>query len=136
MNKKKNDNLSVRYYLGIDWGAKKTGLAIADNETKIATGFVEVESEKLLRRIKRLNEEYNFSQVIIGRASHQAFREEKNIEVLARDLVKLGFTVELEEEFFSTKLAQQNLAQTQKKGISKIDNIEAARIILQSWMDK
>lgn len=129
-------NEAIKYFLGIDWGAKRTGLAIADNETKIATGLTEIKSEKLLQKIKQLNEQYNFSQVIVGRASHPAFKGKKDIDILAKDLARLGLAVELEEEFFSTKLAQQNLVQAQKKGISKMDNVEAARIILQSWMDK
>ncbi len=131
-----NKNSEIEYFLGVDWGAKKTGLALVESETKIATGLKEVKSEKLLQMIEELNDRYFFSGVVVGKASHKAFEDNRNIDIFIKDLAKLDLNVELEEEFFSTKLAQQNLIQAQKKKISQNDNVEAARIILQDWMDK
>ena len=123
-------------FLCVDWGASRCGLAVADSETRIATGVEEVEKENLIERIEQLNEERIFSKVIIGEASHEGFKKGQKTKYLEEDLKKLGLEVEFEEEFFSTKQAQQNLAQIGKKRISKNDNIESARIILQSWLDR
>jgi RNase H-fold protein (predicted Holliday junction resolvase) len=37
---------------------------------------------------------------------------------------------------FTTKMAQENIKKRGEKNISKMDDQEAARIILQSWLDK
>jgi len=123
-------------FLCVDWGASRCGLAVADSETRIATGVEEVETNKLIERIKQLNEERIFSKVIVGKASHGGFGDEEKTRSLEEALEKLDLQVEFEEEFFSTKQAQQNLAETGKRGISKNDNVESARIILQSWLDR
>lgn len=123
------------YFLCIDWGASRCGLAVADTETRIATGVEEVETGDLIEKIRQLNKERIFSKVIIGKASHDGFKTGGKTNSLEEGLKKLGLQVEFEEEFFSTKQAQQNLVATGKKGISKKDNVESARIILQSWLD-
>ncbi|MDP2736456.1 MAG: RuvX/YqgF family protein, partial [bacterium] len=37
-------NESTKIYLGVDWGEKRIGLALADGETKMATPFKTVEN--------------------------------------------------------------------------------------------
>ncbi len=126
----------TKYYLGIDWGEKKSGLAIADNEVRIASPLEEVETRDLVKTIEGLNEGYSFSKVILGSISQGKINSNKNkTKSLKEALEKKGFDVASEEESFSTRLAQQNLSETQEKGISKKDNAESARIILQSWID-
>jgi RNase H-fold protein (predicted Holliday junction resolvase) len=44
--------------------------------------------------------------------------------------------IEYQEEMFTTKQAQRNLIEKGVKGIKKFDDQEAARIILQGWLDK
>jgi len=44
--------------------------------------------------------------------------------------------VEYQNEMFTTKIAQANLMEKGIKSIKKYDDMEAARIILQSWLDK
>lgn len=126
----------AKHFLCVDWGANRCGLAVADSETKIATGIGDVETGQLIKRTKALNEEFNFFCVIVGRASHGSFQGNRKIEALKKELEEIGLKVETEEEFFSTKQAQKNLMQTGEKRISKNDNVESARIILQSWLDK
>jgi len=49
---------------------------------------------------------------------------------------ELGVQVKYQEEMFSTKMAQDSLKEKGAKKIKELDNQEAARIILQSWLDK
>ena len=127
------------FYLGIDWGKSFCGLAVADAETKIANAFCEVETPKVFEKIDKLKNEIPFKKIVIGKTGNQDKQftaNDKAIDDFIKELVMKGFEVEIEEEFFSTKLAQANLAEIRNKGISKNDNAESARIILQGWLDR
>ena len=49
---------------------------------------------------------------------------------------KLGISVEFFDEMFSTKMAHANIKMRGGKNIAEFDDQEAARIILQGWLDK
>ena len=130
------------YYIGIDWGLNRTGLAIADDELKIATVLGEVETNNLIEKIKELQLEYDFSKVVFGNLSQSGqfaskeddiIKEQKN--KLLTKIKDLGVEVILAEEMLSTKMAQQNLLERGQKMVSKKDNGESAKIILQGWLD-
>jgi RNase H-fold protein (predicted Holliday junction resolvase) len=58
-------------------------------------------------------------------------------EVLGRMLGKVaGIRVAYQDEMFTTKLAQQTLILRGEKHVGKKDDAEAARIILQQWLDR
>ena len=118
-----------KYFLGIDWGRSKTGLALADAEILIATAFKEVDTKNLINEIKELSAEYIFEKVIFGVSETSADVEE------IEQIKNLGLDVVFENEDFSTLMAQQNIKEFRDKNITKNDNAEAARIILQSWLD-
>lgn len=120
------------YYLGVDWGTQNVGLAIADGEIKIASRIGEVSRSKIKEKINQLKDKHNFAQVILG--INEANR--KRIEKLKKEVESIGLKVELENEDFSTRLAHSNLKDAEKKQISKKDDSEAARIVLQSWLDR
>ncbi len=131
------------YYIGIDWGLNKTGLAVADDELKIATVLGEVETNDLIEKIKELQLEYDFSKIVFGNLSQSEqfagkddniIKEQKNkLLIMIKDL---GVEVILAEEMLSTKMAQQNLLESGRKMVSKKDNGESAKIILQGWLDE
>ena len=131
----------AKYFLGIDWGLNKTGLAIADDELRIATVLSEVETVNLIGEIEEVQKEYDFSKIIFGglELDEQFGGDESEVrskkgECLDK-LDELGIKVEIAEEMLSTKMAQQNLLEGGKKMVSKQDNGEAAKIILQGWLD-
>ncbi len=127
------------YYLAIDWGRSFCGIAIADAETRIANAYCEVDTRKIFEKINQLAEEFPFEKIIVGKTGNQKEQFTANEKIIDNFIVKLeerGFDVEIEEEFFSTKVAQSNLAEFRKKGISKNDNAESARILLQGWLDR
>ncbi|MFO7807086.1 MAG: RuvX/YqgF family protein [Candidatus Moraniibacteriota bacterium] len=121
------------YYIGIDWGAKDCGLAWADEETKIATAYKQIDKEELLNEISKVKDEFGISRVIFGVNSEKDKHKRKKI---LSEIKNLNLKVEFENEAFSTLLAQVNLIESKKKMVSKFDDAEAARIILQSWLDK
>ncbi|MDA3815609.1 MAG: RuvX/YqgF family protein [Patescibacteria group bacterium] len=119
-----------KYFLGIDWGKNKTGLALADAENLIATSLREVDTKNLTEEIKKISTEYNLGEVIFGISETSA--DVKEIE----QIKELGLSVVFENEDFSTLMAQRNIQEFREKKITKQDNAEAARIILQSWLDR
>ena len=130
---------NISHILGIDYGQSKVGLAMADSETRIATAFATLENDKIfLQRLAEIIERENISKVIIGIASY--VNKESVVypgERLGNFLKKkLSMEVEYQEEMFTTREAYRHLIEKGVKEIKKYDDQEAARIILQGWLDK
>jgi RNase H-fold protein (predicted Holliday junction resolvase) len=124
------------YYLGIDWGASRIGLAVADDAMRIATGLEDISATDALEKIKTLDSQYDFKKFVLGVPKHKGFSRKNELEKFLKELAKLGKEVIEEDESFSTKVAQKNLSEKNIKGISHSDNMESARLILQGFLDK
>lgn len=126
-------------FLGIDWGSQDVGVALAHAETGVAIPFMtERNDDGLIDRLAALIQAENVGTVVIGIPSHvNRERVEYPGEKLGRQLiVKTGVVIAYQDEMFTTKLAQQALISRGEKGVGKKDDAEAARIILQQWMEK
>jgi putative Holliday junction resolvase len=129
----------VSNYLGLDYGQSKIGLAVADSEIRIAFAYITIENDKnFLDVLAKIIEIENIDQIIIGKldnagAGKKAFEAEEIGERLKKEF---KIPVAYQEEMFSTKMAENNLKERGAKKIKKLDNQEAARIILQSWLEK
>lgn len=133
-----NKELDASHYLGIDYGKSDVGLALADTETKIAFSYGKIKNDKnMLHRIVEIVEKENIGKIIIGIPSYV------NRESVEYEGEKIGKIIEkimkikvfYQNEMFTTKMAQANLIERGIKGIKKHDDEEAARIILQEWLD-
>ena len=141
-----------KYYLGVDFGMSKLGLALAENITKIAFAYSRLQNDKsLLEKIAQIIKEKNISKVIIGIPWKSGFKvnyKDKNslakYNAVENKVRKLGKAIQnifpkieiiYQNEMFTTKMAQANLKAKKAKNVSKEDDQEAARIILQSWLD-
>ncbi len=130
--------------LGVDYGESKVGLAIADNETRIAFAYATLTNDKnIIRKIAKIAEKENIKKIIIGNPESRGFTSTITVEVKPRldkfcKLLKkeLGAPIEFQSEIYSTKLAERKLKEKGARGIKKYDDQEAARIILQSWLDR
>jgi putative holliday junction resolvase len=129
----------ISHYLGIDYGKAKIGLAIADSETKIAFALKTLDNNKaFLSDLVKIIQERDIKKIVIG---VPAYINKENVEYEGKRLGKLiretiNIEVEYQNEMFSTKMAQQNLIDKGVKNVKSQDDQEAARIILQSWLDK
>jgi putative Holliday junction resolvase len=124
--------------LAIDFGKAKVGLAMADSETKIAFGYGTLDNDKnLIAKIVEIIQKEGVGKVIIGKLGQWKDVNSAEIEKLAEELKnKTGAKVEFHEEMFTTKMAQDNLKEAGAKDIKRLDNQEAARVILESWLGK
>ncbi|HHX58263.1 MAG TPA: pre-16S rRNA-processing nuclease YqgF [Candidatus Moranbacteria bacterium] len=134
---KQKNQIITSYYIGLDWGEARCGLALADSELKVATALEEIATNKLKERLSWFRQEYGNPIIILGVPGKGHLTENWNkIKKIKQELEGEDWIVETHEEFFSTKEAISNLKAAQKKKINKRDNMEAARIILQSWLEK
>lgn len=128
----------TRYFLGIDWGQSKVGIALADEETRLAFGVDTLRNNnELVSLLGGIIRKHGVETVIIGIPSYVNREEvEYGGERLGHELEKqFGIRVVYQNEMFTTKMARQNLMVQGVRGLDAHDDREAARIILQEWLD-
>ncbi|MDD5396481.1 MAG: Holliday junction resolvase RuvX [Candidatus Moranbacteria bacterium] len=124
--------------LGIDYGQSKIGLAIADEETKMAFAFDTLKNDKDFRsNLKEIVACENVKTIVLGMTKHDKDQQSVQEKLdFAKMLEKeTGIRIEFQEEMFTTKMAQENIKMRGGTNIANLDDQEAARIILQSWLD-
>ncbi len=126
-------------YLGLDWGKTNIGLALADGETRIALAYGTLKNENnFMKELEKIIRDKNIREVVIGIPSYiNRERVEYEGETLGKIIeANLNVGVHYQNEMFTTKMAQANLIEKGAKKIKNYDDQEAARIILQDWLDK
>ncbi len=130
-----------RKYLGVDWGRRKVGLAVAEAEVRIAhvLGIVIVQNQgEAVGKIAQIVFDEEITDVVVGLPVSQLHGNEAS-EVLAfiESLRKLCPQIEIHQtdELFSTVAAKRALAESGKTTRRHNDDAHAAQILLQSWLD-
>jgi len=129
--------------LAIDYGQKRTGLAVTDPMQIIATALDTVETQQLISFLKKYFEKENVSEVIIGMPkrldntfSENAARVKKFIELFKTNFPQLPI-VEVDERFTSSLALDAMIAGGMKKKDRQVKgNVDkiSATLILQSYM--
>jgi len=130
--------------LSIDFGLKRTGLAITDDSKMFAFGLDTVDSKDLMEKIGELVAEEKVDEIVIGlpkRLNNEDSHVTQNVHFLKEALEKNFpvLNVELLDERFTSKMASQAMhtagaTKKQKKEKGLIDKVSAT-IILQSFLD-
>ena len=127
----------------MDFGKAKIGLAVADSETRIAFWYGVLKNDKeLMKNLANIIEKKGIGKIIIGNAGVETRQclvstgRNSKTQNFASLLAKLNIPIEFQNEMFSTQQAERNLKEKGAKKIKRFDDQEAARIILQSWLDK
>jgi putative Holliday junction resolvase len=136
--------MSIRI-LAIDFGLKRSGLAISDENNIIASPLETVESNKLISRLQVLVESKKIGTIVIGnpkRLNNSDLPISQNIQLLIENLETVfpDVKIELYDERFTSTMAAQTLYfgganRKQKHTKENLDKISAA-IILQSYMKR
>lgn len=125
-------------YLGIDWGEKKVGVAVADSETRVALPLATIPNNaRLLESLARIFAEHAVRHVVIGIPSHvnRAPVEYGGEQLGALVSDRFHLTVSYENEMFTTKMARAELVQKGVRShLDDLDDAQAARIILESFL--
>ncbi|MEI7890600.1 MAG: Holliday junction resolvase RuvX [bacterium] len=129
----------VSTFLGVDYGKSKIGLAIADEETRMAFAYDTIKNDgDFFSKLKQIAKEKDVKMIVLGVTWHQNDQagEDEKIEFGNKLEKELGIAVMFQDEMFTTKMAQDNIKMHGGKNIAESDDKEAARIILQSWLDR
>ncbi len=138
-------------FLGIDYGAKRIGLAISDENGKIAfPKKIILNNSNIFEEIKKFINTENISEIVIGDSTN--FSNEPNI--ISKEINKFVLTLEekfkmpvhKQKEFLTSVAARTPINSLNKEKLnSRINNkylktnkvdASAAALILQRYLDK
>ncbi|HHT33528.1 MAG TPA: Holliday junction resolvase RuvX [Bacteroidales bacterium] len=130
--------------LSIDYGKRRTGIAVSDPLQIIANGLTTVETSRLFDFLADYLQKEEVSCIVVGlprQMNNEPSENMKRIEPFVNRLRKLypHIPVEYFDERFSSKMAQQTMIDggVKKKGRQNkalVDEISAT-IILQGYME-
>lgn len=134
----------VNTCLGIDYGLKRTGLALSDELGMIAGALDTVSTHDLMPTVKKLVVEKSIATVVVGQPKRWS-GDFSDIEGHIAGFVKRlkqahpELNVVRQDERFTSKIAQATILQSgvrkskrQEKGL--VDKVSAA-LILQAYLD-
>lgn len=128
--------------LALDWGTKRIGAAISDEQSKIAFPLDRViETKKALEAIANLIKEKEVGLLVLGFPKNLKGEETvstKQVEEFKRQLeLRTGLKVKLLDERFSTVEAEKllNLQGVKQKDQREIKDNIAAQVMLQQYLD-
>ena len=130
--------------LAIDYGLKRTGIAITDEMQMIASGLTTVETPKLIEYLKKYFNDEKVELVIVGEPKQMNYEPSESaamIDAFVAKFIKIFPTMKVEriDERFTSKMALSSMIQsgmTKKKRQNKalLDEISAT-IILQDYLN-
>ncbi len=125
---------SNKRILGIDYGSKRVGLAISDENRQFAMPLVVVKNgDNLIAEIIDLAKSNGATEIVLGESRN--FKGEpnkiyKDSDVLKKELESKGLKVYFELEFMTSQQAERF------QGKNSMTDASAAALILQSYLDK
>lgn len=129
--------------MALDFGKKRTGIAVTDDLQIIASGLTTVETKKLIPFLKDYFSKESVETIVVGKPK-QMNNTDSESEVLIVDFLKKlkgnfpKIPVVREDERFTSKMAFQTmidsgLSKKKRKDKALVDEISAT-IILQSYL--
>ena len=129
--------------VAIDFGLKRTGIAISDDSKLFAFGLDTVKSENLMTFLKELSQKESLETIVLGlpkTLQNEDAHITQNV-LLLRDALAKEFPmlkIDLLDERFTSKMASQSMhfsgaTKKQKKEKGLIDKVSAT-IILQDYI--
>ncbi|MDO5104576.1 Holliday junction resolvase RuvX [Capnocytophaga sp.] len=131
--------------LAIDYGSKRSGIAVTDPMRIIASGLTTIATNELIPFLKKYTADENVQEIVIGQPKRMS-NENSDIETdIQQFIIKLQnelphISIEREDERFTSKMAFQamldgGMKKKQRQNKALIDEISAT-LILQSYMNR
>ena len=130
--------------LAIDYGRKRSGIAVSDSLQIIANGLTTVPSHTLINFLKDYVEKESVELFIIGLPRQMNYEESESMQYIKPFVKKLqkeipDIRVEYSDERFTSQIAHQTmidggLKKKQRQNKALVDEISAT-IILQGYME-
>jgi putative holliday junction resolvase len=121
-------------YLGIDYGFKRIGIAISDDDGQMAfPNSVIPNNNKIIEALKEIIQTKKIDKIIIGESKD--FKLKDN-EIMTEILdLKIILETEVEKDVILHNETFSSLMAEQIQGKNKMIDASAATIILQSYLD-
>jgi putative Holliday junction resolvase len=122
--------------LGIDYGLRKIGLALADGEWAEPLMVIGNKKEKVLHALQLICQKETIGEIVIGLPESGLVKE---IQKFGSDLAKItGLVVSYQDENLTTQdaIVRMIAAGKSRKARKKDEDAVAAALILQSWLDQ
>lgn len=130
--------------ISIDYGNKRIGLAVSDESGKLAKRFRTLENtgtDDAIIKIKKILLEEKIERIVIGvpvglKAESEQTKKTNDFIGALRNAT--NNPIECVNEVYTSKMAEKNLldAGIKRKELKELIDQEAARIILQEYLDK
>jgi putative holliday junction resolvase len=131
--------------LALDYGTRRTGIAVTDELKLIASGLTTVETKTLIQFLEEYFQKENVERVLVGepkRMDDTPSESEVHIQEFLKKFSEKFPEMPLErvDERFTSKMAFQTmidsgLGKKKRRNKALVDEISAT-IILQSWLYK
>lgn len=131
--------------MALDYGRKRTGIAITDDLQLIASGLTTIPTFKLLEFLKNYVSEENVVRFIVGeprQMNNSPSESEIYITPFLRRLSEVfpNIPIERQDERFTSKMAVQSMVESglkkkKRKDKALVDEISAT-LILQAYLNK
>ncbi len=129
--------------LALDYGKKRTGIAVTDEMQLIASGLTTVDTKNLIEFLKSYLSKENVSTVVVGKPKRLDYTDSESeglIKPFLENFENLFPNVKIErvDERFTSKIAQKTmldsgLRKKQRQNKALVDEISAT-LILQSYL--
>lgn len=130
--------------VGIDYGQKRVGLAVTDEERIIATALDTIHVKDIFKYLKQYVEKENVSSFVVGEPKQMNNTPSESVRFIDPFVKKLrkefpSIEVERYDERFTSKMAFQSMIdmgmkKKDRRDKGNIDKISAV-ILLQSYMN-
>ena len=137
--------MADKFYLGIDYGIKKTGVAIAQKVTNKSRPL-KIIYKNYIDEIDKILEEWDIDKIIVGFPSHVGTKQSKihdeinNFVDSLKNKINPTIKVILFDEQLTSELAKNDFAEMRNLGFARKKNSDyddiSASIILQSWINE
>ena len=132
-------------YIGIDYGRRRTGIAVSDPLGIFATALDTIDSTKLIDYLKNYAVNERILHFVVGypvNLDGRPSEAQADVDQFLKRLAKAfpDVPVALEDERFTSVLAHQamidgGMKAADRRNKASVDKISAA-IILQGWLDR
>lgn len=137
--------MSKKRIVAIDFGLKRTGLAITDENNIIASGLTTVATKELMEYLIQLVTAKNVGTFVLGepkRLNMEDSHSSENVRLFKSALEKEfpDLKIVMMDERFTSKMAKQSIIDSgikknKRKNKELVDEVSAT-IILQSYMNQ
>jgi putative Holliday junction resolvase len=120
--------------LGIDYGSKRVGIAISDEDAQFALPVSVLKNTAgLIAEVQKIAQANEVKEIVLGESRNYKGEANTILEASQKfkeELEKLGFVVTFEPEFMTSVNAERFQGKNDKSDSS------AAALILQSYLDR